>query len=76
MSEETNFLQRARRAKLDELVARGVQPFAYSFDRTHTAAQAVEAHGSHGDEGARVRVAGRLVAWRGHGKTAFFRPFW
>src|SRR5256885_1862758 len=72
VSEDENFLQRARRAKLDALVERGVQPFAYSFDRTHTADAAVRAyHPEHGEAGPSVRVAGRIIAWRGHGKTAF-----
>src|SRR5205085_657817 len=45
---------------------------AYSFDRTHTTAAALAAFAPEsGDEGPRVCVAGRLVAWRGHGKTVF-----
>ena len=72
MSEEGNFLHRARRAKLDGLLALGVQPYAYSFERTHTAAAAVAAlHPDAVEAGPAVRVAGRLIAWRGHGKTAF-----
>ena len=72
MTEDLNFLQRARREKLDALVARGVPPFAYSFMRTHRAAAAVAGHTAEGDEeGAHVRVAGRIVAWRAHGKTTF-----
>ena len=72
MSDDLNFVQRARREKLDALVARGVAPFAYSFDRTHHAADAVALHpGGKQDEGETVRVAGRIVAWRAHGKTTF-----
>ena len=71
MTDELNFVQRARREKLDALVAAGVPPFAYGFDRTHEAAAAVAALPIGQDEGGTVRVAGRLVAWRGHGKTAF-----
>jgi lysyl-tRNA synthetase class 2 len=69
---DLNFVQRARREKLDALVARGIAPFAYSFERSHVAAAAVALHpeGSH-DEGEVVRVAGRIVAWRAHGKTTF-----
>ena len=69
--EDLNFVQRARREKLDELVARGVAPYGYRFERTHAASQAVAAlpHGT--DEGEAVSCAGRIVAWRGHGKTAF-----
>ncbi len=71
MSDELNFVQRARREKLDALVAAGVPPFAYGFDRTHEAAGAVATLPEGQDEGGSVSVAGRIVAWRGHGKTAF-----
>ena len=69
---DLNFVQRARREKLDALVARGVEPFAYGFQRTHHAADAATLlpEGAH-DEGETVRVAGRIVAWRAHGKTTF-----
>lgn len=70
MSEELNFVMRARREKLDRLRAAGTEPFAYAFDRTHTAAEAVGALGTL-DEGPDVAVAGRLVSWRSQGKTAF-----
>ena len=71
MTEDLNYVQRARREKLDALVAAGVAPFAYAYQRTHTAADAVAGLGEGAEEGPIVRVAGRLVAWRGHGKTAF-----
>ena len=69
---ELNFVQRARREKLDALVAKGIAPFAYSFERTHeaSAALALLPEGAH-EEGETVRVAGRIVAWRAHGKTTF-----
>ena len=71
MSEELNFVQQARRDKLDALVHAGVPAFAYSFDRSHMAAGAIGSLPDGQEEGREVRVAGRLVAWRGHGKTAF-----
>jgi lysyl-tRNA synthetase class 2 len=71
VSDELNFVQKARREKLDALVAAGVPPFAYGFARTHQAAEAVAALPEGAETGDTVRVAGRLVAWRGHGKTAF-----
>ena len=71
-SPDLNFVQRARREKLDALVDRGIAPFAYGFDRTHRAADAVALHpAGQSDEGATVRVAGRIVGWRAHGKTTF-----
>ena len=72
MSDELNFVQIARREKLEALVARGVAPFAYGYVRTHLAADAVRGFPeAQPDEGETVRVAGRLVSWRSAGKTAF-----
>ena len=71
MSDDLNFVQRARREKLDQLIARGIAPYAYGFDRSHEAAAAVAALPDGSEEGPSVRVAGRIVAWRAHGKTAF-----
>jgi lysyl-tRNA synthetase, class II len=70
VSDELNFVMRARREKLEALAALGVTPFAYGFDRTHSASEAL-ALLREGDEGPVVRIAGRIVAWRGHGKTTF-----
>src|SRR5947207_7857237 len=49
---------------------RGVAPFAYRFERTATAAQAIAAFQAD-DDPARYALAGRLVALRPHGKTTF-----
>lgn len=77
--EDLTQVLRVRREKLHALQERGIEPFAYNFDVTHPAAgalrafQAAEAAGtlSEAGEGGRVRLAGRLVAWRSHGKSAF-----
>jgi lysyl-tRNA synthetase class 2 len=74
VSEELDHVRLARRQKLEALVARGVSPFAYSYQRTHLAHQALAElqDVQTGDElGPVVRLAGRTVAWRAHGKTAF-----
>ncbi|MHB1072486.1 MAG: lysine--tRNA ligase [Gemmatimonadaceae bacterium] len=71
MSEALNFVQKARREKVDALIARGVAPFAYRFERSHQAVDAVAALPAGVEEGPVVKVAGRLVALRPHGKTAF-----
>ncbi len=68
--EELNHVMRARREKLAALEQLGIAPFAYSFDRTHPTAAARELLGE-AEEGPDVRMAGRLVALRGHGKTMF-----
>jgi len=69
VSDDRSFVEKARRDKLEQLAALGVAPFAYQYDRTHTAREALDAF----REGAEppVRVAGRLLALRGHGKTTF-----
>ena len=70
MTDDANFVLRARREKLAALEQQGIAPFAYGFDRTHDAAGAIAALGG-ADEGPAVRVAGRIVSWRGQGKTVF-----
>jgi lysyl-tRNA synthetase class 2 len=70
MSEELNFVLQARREKLDALEAAGVAPYAYAFDRQQSAAQAQTLLGQ-AEEGPPVSLAGRIVAWRSHGKTTF-----
>ena len=71
MSDELNHVLRARREKLDALVAAGVPPFAYAYERSHGCAEAAALLAVGTEEGPAVRVAGRIVAWRGHGKTIF-----
>ncbi|MEX2181116.1 MAG: lysine--tRNA ligase [Gemmatimonadaceae bacterium] len=70
MSDDLNHVLRARREKLDALAALGAAPFAYGFDRSHGCGAAAALLGD-AEEGPVVRLAGRLVAWRGHGKTIF-----
>jgi lysyl-tRNA synthetase class 2 len=72
VSDDLNFVQKARREKLDALVEHGALPFAYRFDRSHQAAEAVALYPEGQEsEGETVRLAGRLVSWRSAGKTAF-----
>jgi lysyl-tRNA synthetase, class II len=73
VSDDLNFVLKARRDKLDALVADGVPPFAYAFTRTHSAADAsaLGAALAEHTEGAVIRTAGRIVSWRAQGKTAF-----
>ncbi|MFI5231514.1 MAG: lysine--tRNA ligase [Gemmatimonadales bacterium] len=72
---DVNFVMQARRDKLDALVSLGIAPFAYAFERSHFAVPAAAlmppATDSEHAEGPTVAVAGRLVAWRAHGKTTF-----
>src|SRR5665213_1291929 len=73
MSDDPNFVLAARREKLDALRAAGVEPFAYSFARTHSAHEAVAlaADDPAAESVEVVRVAGRIASMRAHGKTTF-----
>ena len=72
MTDDLNFVQKARREKLDALVEQGTPPFAYRFDRTHRASEAIALYPEEQEsEGEVVRLAGRLLSWRSAGKTAF-----
>ena len=61
MSDDLNFVQRARREKLAAIEALGVSPFAYSFERTHTASDVLSLAPGGSEEDTVVSVAGRLV---------------
>ena len=65
-------LMRQRREKLAKWRALGVEPYAYRFDPTHRAADLI-ARGEAVTEapGEVVRIAGRILTLRGHGKAGF-----
>jgi lysyl-tRNA synthetase class 2 len=70
-AESAQRLQKAR-----ALRALGVSPYPTRYSRTHTLADIVSAHGGRSlDElqalGLEVRVAGRVMTRRGHGKASF-----
>ena len=70
--DERSFVEAARRQKRAALEAAGVTPFAYRYERTHTAAEALAAYDdAMGESGPAVAVAGRIVGLRSQGKTAF-----
>ena len=76
--EDLSRVMRARREKLEALRARGVEPFAYSYDVTRQAARSVasfeaqEAAGAPEEDRAEVgRWGGRIVGFRSHGRSAF-----
>jgi lysyl-tRNA synthetase class 2 len=72
---DDNDLIRQRREKLEGLRARGVEPFGGRFPVTHWAQGLSERLEKAGDDELKafgpVSLAGRLVAMRDHGKTAF-----
>jgi len=70
--EDRTYVEEARRENRRALEARGVAPYAYRFERSHLAADALAAWSdSMGEAGPAVAVAGRLVSRRSQGKTAF-----
>ena len=71
--EELSQPERHRREKLGELQALGVRPYAYRFDCTHSAAEALGLYRDEQGEqqGPSVSVAGRVQSWRSKGKTTF-----
>jgi lysyl-tRNA synthetase class 2 len=66
-----------RIAKLERLRERGVEPYAYAFDPTQTAAAALERFAAHeaehpeGELAEPLRLAGRIVSKRTMGKSTF-----
>jgi|APGre2960657444_1045066.scaffolds.fasta_scaffold00899_2 lysyl-tRNA synthetase class 2 len=63
-----------RLAKVAELRSAGQEPYAYRFDRTHTAAELQAAHvglGAGEEVAGEERVCGRVMARRVFGKLAF-----
>jgi lysyl-tRNA synthetase class 2 len=71
-TDERNYVEAARREKRTELERLGVPAFAYRFDRTHSAAEALAAYDdAMGEHGPDVAVAGRVASLRSQGKTAF-----
>ena len=64
-------VQEIRRAKLADLATRGVEPYAYRYDVTHRSARIREEHEALETSEQIVRVAGRLMTKRGHGKAMF-----
>jgi lysyl-tRNA synthetase class 2 len=70
-AESAERLERAR-----ALRARGINPYPNRYDRTHGLAEIVAAHGESSLEeldrlSPSVRIAGRVMTQRGHGKASF-----
>lgn len=73
--EESNVLREERKNKLADLRKKGVNPYPYSYDRSHEVNQIearYEGEVEAGDEtDDRVRLAGRIVGFRDMGKACF-----
>ena len=67
--EDVNQLVKVRKEKLQQLYDEGINPYPYSFDRTHQSAEVVSRFGEL--EGREVAVSGRIMAVRKMGKASF-----
>jgi len=68
--EELNELMRRRRQELEELRSLGIEPYPYSFERTHLSRDIIESFKDE-DPPQTVSVAGRIMAIRRMGKASF-----
>lgn len=68
-TEELNELMKVRREKMDKVAAQGIEPFGRKYNFTHHAKTIIDDYAKL--EGQTVRIAGRLMAVRGHGKASF-----
>lgn len=66
-------LLQVRRDKLQAFIDKGVAPFGHRYEVTHHAKDILDAydHLETDAEGGEVRIAGRVMAIRGHGKASF-----
>src|SRR3989339_310736 len=74
MNDELSELLKVRRDKLNEFKAQGMGPFPFPFEKDNYAAPLLEKFQTlkEGDESpSEVRVTGRVMTKRGHGKAAF-----
>ena len=67
--EELTDIQKVRLEKLGQIKELGVNPYPFSYDRTHFAADVIEKYEP--DVQQNVKIAGRIMAVRKHGKAAF-----
>ncbi|MBT5856008.1 lysine--tRNA ligase [bacterium] len=66
--------EEVRLEKMNQLRASGINPFAYTYDPTHIISKVNATHEAledGGHSGETVKIAGRIVAKRGHGKATF-----
>jgi len=68
--DDLNSLMKRRREELDELLAKGINPYPYNFERTHFSQDIIS---SYKDDQPKqnVAIAGRIVSVRKMGKTLF-----
>lgn len=67
--EDINELKKVRLEKLSELKAMDIEPFGFRFERTAMAGEIKNSYAEY--EGKTVRMAGRIMSKRLHGKAGF-----
>ncbi|MBU0687305.1 MAG: lysine--tRNA ligase [Candidatus Margulisbacteria bacterium] len=71
-SPELSELIKQRYDKIEEFEAAGETPYSYSYSRTHTSKEVLDKFNDITEESKEeIRIAGRFVTRRGHGKTCF-----
>jgi lysyl-tRNA synthetase class 2 len=60
-----------RLKKLEKLKELGIDPYPYTYDRTHTFRQIIDGFETLSKAEDKVNTCGRITAIRGHGKTLF-----
>ena len=68
--QDVNELMQVRRNKMQVFIDKGIEPFGRKYDVTHHAQELLDQFETLGEETV-VRMAGRLMAVRGHGKASF-----
>jgi lysyl-tRNA synthetase class 2 len=71
MEQELSEVLRVRREKLQKIIDNNINPFPYRYSRTHLSSEINSDFENLSASGETVRVAGRIMSWRGHGKTLF-----
>jgi lysyl-tRNA synthetase class 2 len=71
MEQELSEVLRVRREKLQKIIDNNINPFPYRYSRTHLSSEIDLDFENISTSGEKVRVAGRIMSWRGHGKTLF-----
>jgi lysyl-tRNA synthetase class 2 len=71
MGEEISEILKVRRRKLERLRQKDINPFPFRFERTHVSLDVISDFDNLERSEKKIRIAGRIASWRGHGKTLF-----
>jgi lysyl-tRNA synthetase class 2 len=71
MEQELSEILRVRREKLQKIKNAGIDPFPYRYSRTHMTSEIIAGFENLSKTEETVKIAGRIISWRGHGKTIF-----